>query len=195
MWIWNAPVPPKPCSQQKYGVRSFTKPFLKIKISSQTQENILALLYFLISFSSFLLLSSVMKNFQSKLRPPCPWVPQLSLVTELCLNFVINSVDEAEIGRWFSCFFCFPKAGGEQQPEDQQQLCLWVQAGSWRCWVKQQRAFSLAMVQSGLAAPGDALCSSCVQITAPQALSLLLPAEAFTDERREHLHWFYTVLQ
>lgn len=36
-----------------------------------------------------------MKNSQSKLRPPCPWVPQL--LTELCLNLLISSVDKAEI--------------------------------------------------------------------------------------------------
>lgn len=50
-----------------------------------------------------------MKNSQSKLLPPCPWVPQLLLVTELCMNCLVNSVDKAEIDG-LAAFFLLPQS-------------------------------------------------------------------------------------
>lgn len=85
-----------------------------------------------------------MKNLQSQLRPPCPWVPQIWLVTELCLNFLINSVNKAEIDD-LAAFSSSLKL------EESSSLRI-SRSSAGGCWVKQQSAFSLVIAQGGLRA-------------------------------------------
>lgn len=94
-----------------------------------------------------------MKNLQSQLRPPCPWVPQIWLVTELCLNFLINSVNKAEIDD-LAAFFFFPKAGREQQPQDQQEFSRGLLSEAAKC-------IFLSHSSGWAEGPSDTLCCVC----------------------------------